>query len=32
MVPDVHNVLHQIGYSSDPEEARIHFEHLPQDM
>ena len=26
MVPDVHNVLHQIDYSSDPEEARIHFE------
>ena len=26
MVQDVHNVLHQIGYSSDPEEARIHFE------
>ena len=26
IAPDVHNVLHQIGYSSDPEEARIHFE------
>ena len=22
----MHNVLYQIGYSSDPEEARIHFE------
>ena len=29
MVPDVHDVLHQIGYSSDPEEARIHFELTP---
>ena len=33
MVPDIHNVLHQIDYSSDPEEARIHFELTPpQDM
>ena len=24
-----HNVLHQIDYSSDPEEARIHFELTP---
>ena len=29
MVPDVHNVLHQIDYSSDPEEAGIHFELTP---
>ena len=29
MVPDVHNVLHPIDYSSDPEEARIHFELTP---
>ena len=29
MVPGVHNVLHQIDYSSDPEEARIHFELTP---
>ena len=29
MVPDIHNVLHQIDYSSDPEEARIHFELTP---
>ena len=29
MVPDVHNVLHQIDYSSDLEEARIHFELTP---
>ena len=29
MVPDVHNVLHQKDYSSDPEEARIHFELTP---
>ena len=26
IAPGVHNVLHQIDYSSDPEEARIHFE------
>ena len=26
IVPGVWNVLHQIDYSSDPEEARIHFE------
>ena len=26
IAPSLHNVLHQIGYSSDPEEARIHFE------
>ena len=26
IAPGVHNVLHQIGYSSDPEEVRIHFE------
>ena len=29
MVPDIHIVLHQIDYSSDPEEARIHFELTP---
>ena len=29
VVPGVHNVLHEIGYSSDPEEARIHFELTP---
>ena len=29
MVPDIHNLLHQIDYSSDPEEARIHFELTP---
>ena len=26
IAPGVHNVLHHIDYSSDPEEARIHFE------
>ena len=29
MVPDIHNVLHHIDYSSDPEEVRIHFELTP---
>ena len=28
IVPNVRNVLHHIDYSSDPEEARLHFEIL----
>ena len=28
IVPNMRNVLHHIDYSSDPEEARIHFEIL----
>ena len=28
IAPDAQNVLHHIDYSSDPEEARIHFELL----
>ena len=28
IVPNMQNVLHHIDYSSDPEEARIHFEIL----
>ena len=28
LIPNMQNVLHHIDYSSDPEEARIHFEIL----
>ena len=28
IVPNIHNILHHIDYSSDPDEARIHFEIL----